>query len=51
MRELPENKFFEGFYIWFDKDKKEEYYESKNYEALSTIYSIMLPSRILFMQQ
>ena len=31
MRELPENKFFEGFYIWFDKDKKEEYYGTPLY--------------------
>ena len=33
------------------RNKKEEYYESKNGEALSTIYSIMLPSCILFMQR
>ena len=32
-------------------NKKEEYHESKNDEALSTIYSIMLPSCILFMQR
>lgn len=31
MRKLPENKFFEGFYIWFDKDKKEEYYGTPLY--------------------
>lgn len=31
MRELPQNKFFEGFYIWFDKDKKEEYYGTPLY--------------------
>ncbi len=31
MRELPEKKFFEGFYIWFDKDKKEEYYGTPLY--------------------
>ena len=36
-----------------EKKTKEwkEYYESKNGEALSTIYSIMLPSCILFMQR
>ena len=33
------------------RNKKEEYHESKNDEALSTIYSIMLPSCILFMQR
>lgn len=31
MRELPQNKFFEGFYIWFDKEKKEEYYGTPLY--------------------
>ena len=31
MRELPVNQFFEGFYIWFDKDKKEEYYATPLY--------------------
>lgn len=31
MRELPQNKFFEGFYIWFDRDKKEEYYATSLY--------------------
>lgn len=31
MGELPQNKFFEGFYIWFDKDKKEEYYATPLY--------------------
>ena len=31
MRELPQHRFFEGFYIWFDKDKKEEYYGTSLY--------------------
>ena len=31
MKELPQNKFFEGFYIWFNKDKKEEYYATPLY--------------------
>lgn len=31
MRELPQNQFFNGFYIWFDKDKKEEYYGTPLY--------------------
>lgn len=31
MSELPQNKFFEGFYIWFDKEKKEEYYGTPLY--------------------
>ena len=31
MRELPQNKFFEGFYIWFNKEKKEEYYGTPLY--------------------
>ena len=25
-RDLPENKFFEDFYIWFNQEKKEDYY-------------------------
>ena len=31
MIQLPENKFFEGFYIWFDKEKKEENYGTPLY--------------------
>lgn len=31
MRELPKGQFSEGFYIWFDKDKKEEYYGTSLY--------------------
>ena len=31
MRELPQHRFFEGFYIWFDKDRKEEYYGTSLY--------------------
>ena len=31
MRELPQHRFFEGFYIWFDKEKKEEYYGTSLY--------------------
>ena len=31
MKELPQNKFSEGFYIWFNKDKKEEYYATPLY--------------------
>lgn len=27
-RDLPENKFFEDFYIWFNQEKKEEYYST-----------------------
>lgn len=23
---LPEKKFFDSFYIWFNKEKREEYY-------------------------
>ena len=29
--ELPTNNFFDGFYIWFNKDKKEEYYSTPLY--------------------
>ena len=28
---LPENKFFDSFYIWFNKDKKQEYYATPLY--------------------
>lgn len=28
---LPENKFFDSFYIWFNKDKKQEYYATPMY--------------------
>ena len=31
MKELPAHNFFEGFYIWFDKDKKVEYYSTPLY--------------------
>ena len=31
MRELPQHRFFKGFYIWFDKEKKEEYYGTSLY--------------------
>lgn len=31
MRDLPINDFTEGFYIWFDKEKKEEYYATPLY--------------------
>ena len=30
-RDLPENKFFEDFYIWFNQEKKEEYYSTPLY--------------------
>ena len=30
-RDLPESKFFEDFYIWFNQDKKEEYYSTPLY--------------------
>ena len=29
--ELPMNNFFDSFYIWFNKDKKEEYYSTPLY--------------------
>ena len=29
--DLPENKFFEDFYIWFNQEKKEEYYSTPLY--------------------
>ncbi len=32
MKELPGQKFFDGFYIWFDKSKKEEYYATPLYQ-------------------
>lgn len=28
---LPENKFFDSFYIWFNKEKREEYYSTPLY--------------------
>ena len=28
---LPENKFFDSFYIWFNKDTKQEYYATPMY--------------------
>ena len=28
---LPEMNFFDGFYIWFNKEKKEEYYATPLY--------------------
>lgn len=28
---LPENKFFDSFYIWFNKEKKQEYYATPMY--------------------
>lgn len=31
MKELPKKSFLEGFYIWFDKDCKEEYYGTPLY--------------------
>ena len=30
-RDLPENKFFEDFYIWFNQEKREEYYSTPLY--------------------
>ena len=34
-RDLPENKFFEDFYIWFNQEKKEEYYSCLLYTSPS----------------
>lgn len=31
MIQLPENQFFDGFYIWFDNEKKEENYGTPLY--------------------
>lgn len=31
MKQLPKNRFLEGFYIWFDKEHKEEYYGTPLY--------------------
>ena len=28
---LPEKNFFESFYIWFNKEKREEYYSTPMY--------------------
>ena len=32
MLKVPEYSFFEGFYMWFNKEKKEEYYSTPLYE-------------------
>lgn len=32
MKELPVHTFFEGFYIWFNQEKKEEYYSTPLYK-------------------
>jgi hypothetical protein len=31
LREIPQNTFFDGFYIWFNTSKKEEYYATPLY--------------------
>lgn len=31
MKELPQGTFFEGFYIWFSEEEKEEYYSTPLY--------------------
>lgn len=31
MNRLPQNSFFDGFYIWFNPDKKEEYFSTHLY--------------------
>lgn len=32
MKELPAHTFFEGFYIWFNQEEKEEYYSTPLYK-------------------
>lgn len=44
MSKLPQKGFFEGFYIWFDKDKKEEYYGTPLY-LYNTLRNDDFPNR------